>query len=222
MGKLSLWRQKWRHRGITGRFQSATGDGREKQIPHYLQFLLYSKYHNSLPVVPMDSRNSQWLRQSECTPGVPGKAGISKVVLCCMPDRHKQFFSQRSSVSRMLFAVVSVVPTVNSWQGPTCSKILMTCRVMAWEMMLKIKAWKFFADSTSPAYLSFSTWPRLSLIYIWNMRGFFPQILMSQGYACVHKPYVKERSSVFQVWKGNCSTVRHTSLASLSLRSQTW
>lgn len=175
MGKLSPWRQKWRHRGIAGWFQSATGNRREKQIPHYLQFLLYPKYHNSLPVVSMDSRNSQWLRHGEYTPGVPGKAGISKMDLCCMPERHerhKQFFSQRSSLSRMLFAVVSVMPTVNSWQGPTCSKTLMTCRITAWEMMLKIKAWKFFADSTMPAYLSFSTRPWLSLIYIWNMRGF--------------------------------------------------
>lgn len=162
-------------------------------------------------MVSIDARNSQWLRQNECTPGVPGKAGISEMVLCCMPERHKQFFSQRSSLSRKLFAVGSVMPTVNSWQGPTYSKSLMTCSIMAREITLKIKAWKFFADSTMPAYLSFSTWPPLSLIYIWNMRGFSPQILMSQGYACVHKPHVKESSSVFQVWEGNCSTVRHTS-----------
>lgn len=172
MAKLSPWRQKWRHRGIAGWFQSATEDRREKQISHYLQFLLYPKYHNSLPMVSMDSRNSQWLRHSECTPGVPGKAGISEMDLRCMPERHRQFFSQRSSLFRMLFAVVSVMPAVNSWQGPTCSKPLMTCRIAAWEIMLKIKAWKFFADSTVPAYLSFSTWPWLSLIYIWNMRGF--------------------------------------------------
>lgn len=85
----------------------------------------------------------------------------------------EKFFSQRSSLPRKPFAVGSVMPPVNSWQGPTYSKSLMTCSITAWEMTLKIKAWKFFADSTMPAYLSFSTWPRLSLIYIWNMRGFF-------------------------------------------------
>lgn len=162
----------------------------------------------------------QWIQ------GIPSDWGTVSALQVCQERQELVGWScalcQRDTSSSLpkLFAVVSVMPTDNSWQAPTYSKILMTCGIMAWEMMLKIKAWKLFADSTMPAYLSFSTWSGLSLIYIWNMRGFSPQLLMSQGYACVHKPYVKERSSVFQVWEGNCSAVRHRS--SLCLCSQTW
>lgn len=101
-----------RHRRAVSEYHR--GNVREEQIPRYPEFPLYAKYHHSLPTVSTDLTNEQSLKHSVCITGVPGKAVVSEVFLCYTLGRHKQFFSQRRLWSRTLFAVVSVMPKVNS------------------------------------------------------------------------------------------------------------